>query len=348
MEIGIGVKFKRSPDSPQSWSEVYEEWIAYARAADRLGYDFIVVPEHHSVAIGYNPTPFLTLTALARETEQIRLATQPLLLPLYHPVHVAEQLAVLDLLSNGRAMLGIGVGYREGDFEAFGVPRRERGDRTDEALTILLGALRERGFSHQGRYHSVSDVDLIPPPIQQPHPKVYVTARSRPALARAVRFGLGVNTLHREAIGRGVYADYCRLAGEAGADAAALDFTIVRNGYIAADAAEAIRIGAPFIEGRTTYMAAGEFAGRDESPRDVTQVAADSGASFATEGELIGTPAMWIEAMQADIEALSGPIPFTGWTLGIRPEGMSLEDGLSALELFAAEVLPWAHAQEPR
>ena len=348
MEIGIGVKFKRAPDSPQSWSEVYEEWITYARAADRLGYDFIVVPEHHSVAIGYNPTPFLTLTALARETEQIRLATQPLLLPLYHPVHVAEQLAVLDLLSNGRAMLGIGVGYREGDFEAFGVPRSQRGDRTDEALTILLGALRERGFSHQGRYHSVSDVDLIPPPIQQPHPKVYVTARSRPALARAVRFGLGVNTLHREAIGSGVYADYCRLAKEAGADPAALDFTIVRNGYIAADAAEAIRIGAPFIEGRTTYMAAGEFAGRDESPRDVTQVAADSGASFATEGELIGTPAMWIEAMQADIEALSGPIPFTGWTLGIRPEGMSLEDGLTALELFAAEVLPWAHAQEPR
>ena len=348
MEIGIGVKFKRAPDSPQSWSEVYEEWIEYARAADRLGYDFIVVPEHHSVAIGYNPTPFLTLTALARETEQIRLATQPLLLPLYHPVHVAEQLAVLDLLSNGRAMLGIGVGYREGDFEAFGVPRSQRGDRTDEALTILLGALRERGFSHQGRYHSVSGVDLIPPPIQQPHPKVYVTARSRPALARAVRFGLGVNTLHREAIGSGVYADYCRLAGEAGADPAALDFTIVRNGYIATDAAEAIRIGAPFIEGRTTYMAAGEFAGRDESPRDVTEVAADSGASFATEGELIGTPAMWIEAMQADIKALSGPIPFTGWTLGIRPEGMSLEDGLSALELFAAEVLPWAHAQEPR
>ncbi|MYB40931.1 MAG: LLM class flavin-dependent oxidoreductase [Chloroflexi bacterium] len=348
MEIGIGVKFKRAPDAAQSWSEVYEEWIEYARVADRLGYDFIVVPEHHSVAIGYNPTPFLTLTALARETERIRLATQPLLLPLYHPVHVAEQLAVLDLLSNGRAMLGIGVGYREGDFEAFGVPRHERGDRTDEALTILLGALRERGFSHEGRYHSASGVDLLPPPVQRPHPKVYVTARSRPALARAVRFGLGVNTLHREAIGRGVYADYCELAGEQGVDPATLDFTIVRNGYIAADAAEAVRIGAPFIEGRTEYMAAGEFAGRDEYPREVTQVAADTGASFATEGELIGTPAMWIEAMQADIEALSGPIPFTGWTLGIRPEGMSLADGLSALELFAAEVLPWVHAQEPR
>ena len=155
MQVGIGVKFKRAPDSSQTWSEVYEEWFEYARAADRLGYDFIVVPEHHSVAIGYNPAPFLALTAIARETEQIRLATQPLLLPLYHPVHVAEQLAVLDLLSNGRAMLGVGVGYREGDFEAFGVPRHERGARSDEALTILLGALRERGFSFQGRFHQV-------------------------------------------------------------------------------------------------------------------------------------------------------------------------------------------------
>ena len=348
MQIGVGVKFKRAPDASQSWSEVYEEWIAYARAADRLGYDFIVVPEHHSVAIGYNPTPFLTLTALARETEQIRLVTQPLLLPLYHPVHVAEQLAVLDLLSNGRAMLGVGVGYREGDFEAFGVPRHERGPRSDEALTILLGALRERGFSYEGRFHQVRGVDITPRPLQQPHPKIYVTARSRHALARAVRFGLGVNTLQREAIGSGVYADYCELATEAAVDPATLDFTIVRNGYVAKDAADAVRVAGPYIEGRTAYMAAGEFAGRDEHARGSTSVATASGASFATEGELIGTPEMWIEAMQSDIAALSGPIPFTAWTLGIRPEGMPLDEGLAALELFAAEVLPWVHQQEPR
>lgn len=348
MQVGIGVKFKRAPDSSQSWAENYEEWIEYARVADRLGYDFIVVPEHHSVAIGYNPTPFLTLTALARETEQIRLATQPLLLPLYHPVHVAEQLAVLDLLSNGRAMLGIGVGYREGDFEAFGFPRRERGPRTDEALTILLGTLRERDFSYQGRFHSVAGVDITPRPIQQPHPKIYVTARSRPALVRAVRFGLGVNTLHREAVGEGVYADYCACAEEADVDPETLDFTIVRNGYIAEDVDKAIRIAGPHIEGRTTYMAAGEFAGRDEHARGTIPVTAVAGSSFATEGELIGTPEMWIEAMQSDIEALSGPIPFTGYTLGIRPEGMSLSDGLAALELFASEVLPWVHRQDPR
>lgn len=345
MEIGIGVKFKRAAGSARDWREVYEEWIAYARAADRLGYDYVVVPEHHSVAIGYNPAPFVALAAIARETERIRLATQPLLLPLYHPVHVAEQLAALDLLSDGRAMLGVGAGYREGDFEAFGVPRRERGARTEEGLTILLGALRERGFSHEGRFHRVRGVDLVPRPVQRPHPKVYVTARSRPALARAVRFGLGVNTLHREAVGRGVYAGYCALAAAAGADPSALDFTIVRNGYVARDAAEAVRAAGPHIEGRTAYMAGGEFAGRDEHPRAVERVASASGAAFATEGELIGTPADWIEAMRADVEALAGPIPFTGWTLGLRPEGMPLADGLAALELFAAEVLPWVRAQ---
>ena len=238
------------------------------------------------MAIGYNPTPFLTLTAVARETEQIRLATQPLLLPLYHPVHVAEQLAVLDLLSNGRAMLGVGVGYREGDFEAFGVPRHERGARTDEALTILLGALRERGFSHQGSFHQVRGVDITPRPLQQPHPKIYVTARSRGALRRAVRFGLGVNTLHREAIGSGVYAAYCDLAADTGVDPSTLDFTIVRNGYLAQDTDEAVRMAGPYIEGRTAYMAAGEFAGRDEHARGATPVATAAGASFATEGEL--------------------------------------------------------------
>ena len=349
MKVGVAIKFQNSPTAPAEFTQVYEQQLEYARAADALGFDYIVVPEHHSVQIGYNPTPFLTLTAAARETKRIGLATQPLLLPLYHPVHVAEQLAALDVLSGGRAMLGVGVGYRDGDFEAFGIERRERGARAEEALTILLGALREREFSYEGRFYTAKNVSLMPRPVQQPHPKIYVTARSPRAVARAVRFGLPVNTLHYEAIGGGIYAEYCTQVAAAGLDARRLDFTIARNGYIASDLETALRVGGEHYTNRNQNMAGGEFKGREAgagvAQRPYQELVGAEGQRYVLQGDLIGTPETWIAAMQADLEALSGPVPFTGWTVGLYPGGMPLRDALAALELLAKHVLPWAHEQ---
>jgi alkanesulfonate monooxygenase SsuD/methylene tetrahydromethanopterin reductase-like flavin-dependent oxidoreductase (luciferase family) len=161
MKAGISLKFRNSPAFPKPFQQVYEEHFEYARAADALGVDYLVVPEHHSFDIGYNPTPFVTLAALARETKRIGLSPQPLLLPLYNPVWVAEQLAVLDVISGGRAMLGLGLGGREEDFRSYGVPRKERGVRMEEGVQILLGALREPNFSYTGRFFQVSGV--MPP-----------------------------------------------------------------------------------------------------------------------------------------------------------------------------------------
>jgi alkanesulfonate monooxygenase SsuD/methylene tetrahydromethanopterin reductase-like flavin-dependent oxidoreductase (luciferase family) len=326
VKVGIGVKFKNSPQYWRPFRQVYEDCIAYARAADRLGFDYVVVPEHHSVQIGYNPTPFLTLTAIARETQRIGLATQPVLLPLYHPVHVAEQLAALDILSGGRAMLGVGVGYRDGDFEAFGVPRRQRGARLEEGLRLLLQALREREVDFEGRFHRVSGVDITPRPLQEPYPKVYLCMRSAAGAARAARFGLDVNILRHEAVVDGVYRAYCEHVADAGLDPAALEVTIVRNGFIAPTADEARRLGQPYIEGRIAYMANPEFAAHD------TPVSLDR--------ELIGSPDDWLAAIEEDRAALAGHVPFGGYTLGIWPEGMPLAQGVEALELFAERVLP--------
>ena len=330
MRVGIGVKFKNAPAQPLEWRRLYEDCIAYAREADRLGFDYVVVPEHHSVQLGYDPTPFLTLTAIARETKNIGLATQPLLLPLYHPVHVAEQLAAVDVLSGGRALLGVGVGWREGDFDAFGVPHRERGARLEEALTILLGALRERDFGFEGRFHQVRGVDVTPRPIQQPHPPVFLAVRSRAGVRRAARFGLGVNILRYEAIVDGVYRAYCEEAERAGADPASLEVTLVRNGFLAVDAEAAQGIGGHYIEARIAHMASPEYASHD------TPVTLDR--------ELIGSPDDWRAAIEADRAALVGPIPMAGYTLGLWAEGLPVAGALTALELFAAELLPWIQA----
>ena len=345
MEIGISVKFKNSPDFPKPWPQLYEEWIEFAKAADRLGFDYIVEPEHHSVASGYNPAPFVTLAALARETERIKLTTQPLLLPLYNPVMVAEQLAALDVLSGGRAMLG--VGYRDGDFNSFGIPKRERGARTEEGLAVLLGALRERDFAYEGRFYRVSEVDITPRPLQEPHPKVFVTAPSRVAVDRAVRFSLSINTLHVHATKNGIYDYYCEQVLDAGIDPRSVDVSVVREGYIAADRDEAIRMAAPYIEANIAQWAGAAYSGRSGTvgERDMVALTASDGTTLTTRGELVGTPDAWIAAIEADRAILNGPVPFGSYTLGIWTEGMPLEHGLSALELFAAEVLPWVHEQ---
>ena len=108
----------------------------------------------------------------------------------------------------------------------------------------------------------------------------------------------------------------------------------MRNGFVARDAETARRVGGPLIEARMAHMATAEYANHD------TPVTLDR--------ELIGSAGDWIEAMRSDLEALHGPIPVGGYTLGLWPEGMPLRDGIAALELFAAEVLPWLREQGGR
>lgn len=350
MKVGIGIKFKNSPKYPKTFRQVYEENIEYARAADALGYDYIVVPEHHSIDTGSNPTPFLTLAALARETKRIGLATQPLLLALYNPIEVAEQTAVLDVLSNGRAMLGLGVGYSEKDFRVFGVPFAERGPRMDEAVAVVLGALRTRDFSYEGRFYRVGGVSVTPPPIQQPHPPIFLTAGSRKAIDRAVRFGLPVNMLYNEATSDGLYDYVCSKAVLSGVGATSVSASLVRNGFIATDRETAHRAAHQFIEYNIAhqqtlnrYMAVRKPAAAGSSAADLMAGAARSadGRTVSTFGVVIGSPDDWRSAIQHDLTMLDGPVLVTGYTFGLWPEGMTLKEGLVALELFAKEIMPW-------
>lgn len=355
MQVGIAIKFKNSPRFQKPFPQVYEEGIEYARVADALGFDYIVVPEHHSSEMGYDPTPFLVLTALARETKRIGLSTQPLLLPLYNPVGVAEQLAVLDVLSNGRARLGVGVGYRWTDFLSLGVPHNERGARMNEALAILLGALRERAFSYEGKFYRVSDVDIAPRPLQQPHPTIYVTATSPKAVDRAVRFGLPINTLFNRAIRGGIYDYYCQEVIASGQDPNLVDVSVTRNGFIAPDPEAALRRAKPYLESHLVYQAKMSAEGSDDQTGTRPRVAdhrpaaegrehliGAGGATMSEEfGLLVGGPETWLATLQDDLEALTGPVPVGAYTFGLWPEGMPLADALTALEIFARQVRPW-------
>jgi probable F420-dependent oxidoreductase len=172
------------PGAPDPYRKTFE----LCRWAEELGFDTAVVPEHHFQP-DFMTAPFVYLAAIAARTERLRLATNIFLLPLHHPVEVAEQVAVLDQLSGGRATLGVGSGWSPLEYDAFGVSLRERGTRMDEGLQIVRRAWSEERFSFQGRHFTVPEVTLYPRPVQKPRPPIWVAGVAPPAVERAARLG---------------------------------------------------------------------------------------------------------------------------------------------------------------
>jgi probable F420-dependent oxidoreductase len=129
------------------------------------------------------------LAAIASRTHRIRLGTGVLLLPLYHPVAVAEEGAMVDMISGGRLILGVGAGYAPEEFAAFGLSVKQRGSRLDEAAGLLRRLWTEEHVSHQGRHFSVTDVTIGPRPVRQPRPPIWFAGWTEPAIRRAARLG---------------------------------------------------------------------------------------------------------------------------------------------------------------
>ncbi|MFY9328114.1 MAG: LLM class flavin-dependent oxidoreductase [Georgfuchsia sp.] len=157
--------------------------------AEEAGFDFLSIGHHVFTPDYPTSAPFAILSAIAARTSRIRLASVIYLLPLYHPVAVAEQVATLDLISGGRVIFGIGVGYRGYEFEGFGVDPHHRGARADESMAAIRSAWTTGRFNHHGRHFQIPDLPAVPLPIQKPHPPMWVGGVSEPALGRAARLG---------------------------------------------------------------------------------------------------------------------------------------------------------------
>ncbi len=161
-----------------------------ARQAERQGYDFISVGEH---VFFYGPigNGLISLAAAAGATRHIKLISTITLVPLYPPALLAKQVSTLDVISGGRFQLGVGVGgeYAK-EFDAVGVPVRERGARTNEALQVLELLFSGDAVSFEGPFTRLDGVTLAPKPVQQPLP-VWISGRSDAALRRCARYGTG-------------------------------------------------------------------------------------------------------------------------------------------------------------
>jgi probable F420-dependent oxidoreductase len=187
------VKFGlRIPLIRDSHSNVpYHRTYALCVAAEGAGFDFVSLTHHAFSPECETSAPFVILGAIAARTTRLRLATVIYILPLYHPVAVAEQVATLDMISNGRVILGIGIGYRDYEYQGLGLDPRQRGSRADESLTVLRNGWTTGRFNHQGQHFIIPDLPAVPMPVQKPHPPIWVGGLSEPALKRAARLGEG-------------------------------------------------------------------------------------------------------------------------------------------------------------
>ena len=166
-----------------------DEVCAEAQLAEQVGFDAILIGEHHQHRDGFLPSPLIVSTAVAAHTRKIRIGTGILLLPLYHPVHVAEDAATLDIISNGRLILGVGMGYQAGDFGAFGIPPSQRVSRMEEGIDIIRACWTQDTVSYEGKRFRLDHVAVYPKPLQQPHPPIWVGAMADESIRRAAQYG---------------------------------------------------------------------------------------------------------------------------------------------------------------
>jgi alkanesulfonate monooxygenase SsuD/methylene tetrahydromethanopterin reductase-like flavin-dependent oxidoreductase (luciferase family) len=167
--------------------------VEQAIVADRLGYHSAWLPEHHFGLFGVLPVPSQALSYIAARTSRIRLAPGTVVLPINNPVRMAEEYALLDLLSNGRAIFSAGRGYDEREYDGFEVPFAESRTRFDEELLIVRKAWTEENWTWHGQHHVIAQpITVYPRPIQQPHPPVYVACVSEPTMRMAAENGFHI------------------------------------------------------------------------------------------------------------------------------------------------------------
>ncbi|MDH3601918.1 MAG: TIGR03619 family F420-dependent LLM class oxidoreductase [Candidatus Tectomicrobia bacterium] len=168
------------------------QWMkSIAQQVERLGFDTLWCGDHiimHNAILDV----MTVLATFGAATEQLKVGTGVLLIPLRHPVSIAKQVTSLDLLTQGRFQFGVGVGGEIAcEFAAVNIPVRERGRRTDEGLEIITRVLSQEKVSYAGKYYQIEDVTLLPHPQQHPYPPIWVGGRSEAALRRTARFGSG-------------------------------------------------------------------------------------------------------------------------------------------------------------
>ena len=305
---------------------LYREIEAQAIAADALGFDAIHLAEHHFEVYGRLPAPLVYLARLSGLTRQIGLGTAIAQAPYYHPLRLAEDTALLDVLSGGRVRLGVGSGARNktAEFAKFGLPLDEKTDRTFETLDILGQALGPGVVQFDGTYYHFDNVEINPRPLQSAENLIWVAAsRSTPVYAAEHGYGFQIPRVGPGAVHKDLIAQYRGALGERPGFVTQLRFV-----YVAETAREAHAQTHATFARYAKYDCGVDWDGRTDS------------AEYADLSErmhfTIGTP----DQVAAQLVAWQDEYGFDEIMCQLYAAGMRHADSLRSLELLGQEVLP--------
>jgi alkanesulfonate monooxygenase SsuD/methylene tetrahydromethanopterin reductase-like flavin-dependent oxidoreductase (luciferase family) len=262
VKFGV-LQFFSWPGRRGDLTRVYRQAFDRIDVMDQGGYDAVWLAEHHFSTYSVCPSVHMMGTHIAARTQSLRIGTAVSLAAFYHPLRLAEEVALLDVLSNGRVNWGAGRGFDRTEFDCFGVAPGDSYERFRENVDIVMQAWRPGPFSYEGKWHQFQDVEVLPRPLQEPHPPVWLASSSPEAIAWAASRGDSIlmdpHSSFTE-IGR-KYAYYGEELAKYGHDLTGRDTPMARLVSIAkqrSEAEETARRGVQWLTG--SYAAASRGA----------------------------------------------------------------------------------------
>jgi len=328
----FGLVVRGQAEAGEDISRRFQETLAFVRLADRLGFDSVTKTAHYS-AYPFQMLQLVPMLArFAAEAPRLRLNAGVLLLPLLSPLHVAEEFATLDVISGGKIILGVGLGYRDVEFKAFGVPRTQRARRFEANLIAIKRLWTEDKVRMKAAHFELDDASCLPKPLQQPHPPIWVGANADPAVERAARLGdcwyigpaVEIAAVERQ-------MELYRRALDAAGKPFPTELPMRREVFVAKTKAEAIRLCAPYLGAK--YQA--YHAWRQELPDDDKGI----GQNFEDligDRFLIGSP----DEVAEQILALRRRVGVNHLVMSTEWAGMPESLAVETIEMIATEVFP--------
>ncbi len=335
MKVGVYLTNQHTLD--KDMVSALDEQFAQVRLARDSGWDSVFIG-HHYLNEGNNQqlqaVPFLA--RLAAEAGELTLGMGIFLLPLHNPVYVAETVASLDVICRGNFVFGVGLGYRELEFDAFRVPKGRRVERFEECLALMQRLWTEESVSHESETCKLVNVRMNIRPIQKPHPPLWIAANGDAAIRRAARLGdawfinpqADTKTLARQLA---LYRKELKRAGKPPAGGAAGELPLFREIFCGRTRAEALERAVPFLAAKyASYAAWGIGAVQPKLS------AHEAFAATAKERFILGTP----EECYAQLEPYAKRNGVNHLILRTQWTGLPLSSALSSMRLLSQEVLP--------
>lgn len=326
LRFGLWYDFRNPPPSALSFEDLYRENLRQIVWAESLGFDSVWLTEHHFVPDGYTPSPLVIAAAIGERTRRMQIGTNLMLLPLADPVRLAEDSAALSILTRGRFDLGVGLGYRQVEFDYFGRSLKHRPSLMEEGVDIIRQAWSGAPIRIEGRRYRIDGLAVAPTPARRP--QLLMGGMAEPAIARAARIGDGF--LSTGGIGHDIYLAALAAAGKQQGDGA---IYAGHWGIISPDPeAEAVRVADYALYQTNEYVSWGAFGPPGEVPLF------PDGRTALEQGlyELWDGPTA-VRELTGMLRACPQIVDVHFWA---QLPGEPLEQGSARIEYIATQVLP--------